>query len=82
MVTRKKGFILEADIHGMTSVEAKKSLEKLLSSINDNTIKEVLVIHGYHNGSFLKDMVRKFKHHKIKQRIISLNNGETTFILK
>ena len=82
MTTKKFGVTLQVDIHGMTSAEAKKSLERLLSSIKDPTIKEVLVIHGYHNGNVLKNMVRKLKHPCIKQRVLSLNNWETTLVLK
>lgn len=82
MITKKYRFTMQVDIHNMTYIDAKKSLEKLLSTLNDPNIKEILVIHGYHNGNVLQNMVRKLKHPKIKQRILSLNNGETTLILK
>lgn len=68
------------DIHGFTREEAKKYLIKTI----DNSPKgcELTVIHGYHNGQSLQNMVRKnLKHDRIKARILGLNQGETTLIL-
>ena len=81
MVTKKSAFTIEADIHGMTVSEAKKSLEKLLNTA-DSTIKEIDVIHGYSNGQALQNMVRKdLKHKRIAAKILSLNQGVTTLKL-
>lgn len=81
MMERKYGWTIEADIHGMRCAEAKKQLELLLSRTG-NDIREIVVIHGYHGGKALQDMVRKeLKHPRIRQKMLSLNSGQTTLIL-
>ena len=57
MVTRKLGNTVEVDIHGLTESDAKRQLEQFLSRA-DASLQEVVVIHGYHNGQILRDMVR------------------------
>lgn len=82
MLERRYGWTIEADIHGMRAAEAKRELELLLGRADKN-IHEIVVIHGYHGGSALKDMVRKeLRHSRIQQKILSLNQGETTLLLK
>jgi DNA-nicking Smr family endonuclease len=69
------------DIHGMTTTEAKKLLEQIISSAPLKS--EITVIHGYHGGQALQNMVRKgLKHKRIKQKILSMNFGETILILE
>ena len=78
MVTKKIGFTVEVDIHGMTVIEAKRELEKLLNTC-DNSIKEIDVIHGYTGGQALLNLVRKgLTHKRIVSRMLSLNQGVTT----
>ncbi len=70
---------VEIDIHGLTEQMAIKTLEKFIVSC-DNSISEIVVIHGYHGGNALKDMVRnpnKLRSKKIRKRKLSLNQGET-----
>lgn len=68
------------DIHGMTTAGAKKRLEQIISAAPPNS--EITVIHGFHKGQALQNMVRKgLKHKRIKQRILSLNYGETILII-
>ena len=57
MLERKYGWTIEADIHGMRVLEAKRELETLIGRA-DKSIREIVVIHGYHGGSALKNMVR------------------------
>lgn len=76
------GYQIEVDIHGMRCEEAKRQLELLLKRTGRD-IHEIVVVHGYHNGSALLNMVRnEFKHPRIKQKVVGLNNGQTTFVLK
>lgn len=78
MTTRKYGFTVEADIHGMTAAEAKRALEQLLNTCDDS-VREVDVIHGYTGGQALLNMVRRdLKHKRILSRMLSMNNGVTT----
>ena len=53
MLERKYGWTIEADIHGMRVLEAKRELETLIGRA-DKSIREIVVIHGYHGGSALK----------------------------
>ena len=71
--------MVEIDIHGYTEYDAIKILEKFIVSC-DYSVKQILVIHGYHGGSVLKDMVRnsnKLRSKRIKRRRPTMNQGET-----
>ena len=82
MIVSKHGFILTVDIHGMLVAEAKTALERLISSADKN-ISEITVIHGYSGGKGLKNMVqKKLSHPRIKQKILSMNQGETSLVIK
>lgn len=71
----------EIDIHNMTSDQAKRHLELYLGRA-DGSVKEVTVIHGYSNGTVLRDMVRhSLRHPRIKSRYASLNPGVTILVL-
>ena len=77
----KQNEVQEVDIHNMQTWEAKYYLERLLVEV-DSTIKELVVIHGYHGGTALMNVVRKeLRSKKIKRRFISLNPGVTSLIL-
>ena len=82
MMERKFGWTLEVDIHGMRAAEAKRQLELLLGRVGKD-IRESVVIHGYHGGKILQDMVRsELKHPRIQRKLLSLNSGQTTLVLK
>ena len=82
MLERKYGWTIEVDIHGMRAMDAKRELELLIGRADQN-IREIVVIHGYHGGSALKNMVRnELRHPRIQQKVLSLNQGETTLLLK
>ena len=81
MLERKFGFTLEVDIHGMRAQEAKRQLELLLSRADDS-VHEIVVIHGYHGRQVLANMVRsELRHPRIKQKMRSLNSGQTSLVL-
>ena len=81
MLQRKFGWTLEVDIHGMRAAQAKRELDLLLGRVGSD-IREIVVIHGYHGGKALQDMVRtELKHSRIKQKILSMNSGQTTLML-
>ena len=82
MVVKKFGHNLEVDIHGMTVAQAKKELASLISRC-DKATHEIDVIHGCHGGTALQNMVRReFSHPRLVKRILSLNNGMTTLVIK
>lgn len=73
--------VYKIDIHGEEKIVAVKKVQKLLSSLS-NDYKELVVVHGYRNGSILQNAIRnELKHYRIKRKIITFNHGETTFIL-
>ena len=59
----------ELDIHGLAEQEAIIVIEKFIASC-DKDIKEIVVIHGFHSGDVLKEMVRsprKIRSKRIKR---------------
>lgn len=75
------GQILEIDVHGLLSHEAKLYVEQTINACDKN-IKEVHVIHGYRSGRALLNTIRKQVHSKrIKQVVVELNPGVTVFLL-
>lgn len=71
----------EIDIHNMRRDEAKQLLERFLTTAN-GSIREVVVIHGCHSGTVLRDMVRGgLRHRRIRARMPGLNDGVTTLLL-
>ena len=69
----------EIDIHGLTERDALKKLERFIAECS-NDVEEIRVIHGYHSGDVLKEMVRnprKLRSNKIRRRKLSMNQGET-----
>ena len=68
------------DLHGLTKEEAKFELLRCFQFVDFGT-KAILVVHGYHNGTVLKNLVRKeFKHELINNKI-AVDASQTLFIL-
>lgn len=77
----KKDEILKVDLHKMQVWDAWSYLDYFVTNAPNN-IKEIVVIHGYHGGTSLLEMVRKNYHNKrVKRKFLSLNHGITSFIL-
>lgn len=82
MRQEQHGNTIEMDIHGMTTGEAKRALEQLISRA-PGEVKEIVVIHGYRGGQALRDMVRvRLKHPRLSGKLITLNQGSTRLLLK
>ena len=83
MVIRRKGTVIEADIHGMTADEARRELLRLLDRAGSD-VTAIHVIHGYRRGDVLRGMVQTGLHHpRIAYRCPSLGNeGETKLWLR
>lgn len=72
----------EVDIHGYTTKEAKMILDQTLNLL-PTSIHEITVIHGFQHGTALQQFVRKGYHHRrLDRTMLSMNKGQTTFILK
>ena len=73
--------IIEVDLHRMPLWEARLVLEDTVTQA-PSYVKEIVVIHGFHKGQVLMNMVRKeFKHKRVKGIHIGMNNGETVLLL-
>lgn len=71
------------DLHGMTEYEADCFLTEKLNFLDDD-IDVVRVIHGYHGGKVLFDLIRnKYYHYKIDYILpVFANDGETLYYIK
>ena len=57
-------------------------LERLIARCGSDD-HEIVVIHGYHGGRALQNMVRNDLHSaRILRRELSLNNGQTVLVLR
>lgn len=75
--------ILEIDIHTMNQFQAKVMIDSTLKRVKAD-IYRIRIIHGYHGGTTLRDMVRKIykEHPKVKRIEVGINQGETDLILR
>jgi DNA-nicking Smr family endonuclease len=75
-------MIATIDLHELTRKEAEAVLNIRLNAM-DKQVREVVVIHGYHNGIKLRGFVRNvYVHPRILTKLVSANPGETIFQLK
>lgn len=75
--------IIEIDIHGMTKQQAKIMLDSKIKKAKANVYR-IRVIHGYRNGTELRDLVRKgYRNNPKVIRIeVGMNQGETDLVLR
>lgn len=75
--------IIEIDIHEMNRFQAKMLIDSKLKKAKLD-VYIIRIVHGYHNGTALKDMVRKeYKGHpKVKRIELSSNQGITDLVLR
>lgn len=74
--------VMTIDLHEYSVIDAKQKLTVFVKTAPKH-IREIVVIHGYNHGTFLRDMVRKeFKNNRVERKLISLNQGITTLVLK
>lgn len=73
----------EIDIHNMTKIQAQTAIDAALRRAN-SSVYVVRVIHGFHGGTVLRDMVRSRyrKHPKVIRIEFGMNPGETDLILR
>ncbi len=74
-------YFIEIDLHNQTVESARKLITNTLNNLPSD-VREVNVIHGYHQGTALRDMVRKYSNSKIERKILGLNQGSTIFVIK
>ncbi|MCR6544266.1 Smr/MutS family protein [Dehalobacterium formicoaceticum] len=83
MNTNQPQGIVDLDIHGMNKYQAKILIDNRLKSAAAD-IYIIRVVHGYHSGTELRDMVRKeYKGNpKVKRIQYGMNPGVTELILR
>lgn len=74
---------IELDLHGMTCAQAQVAIDAALRRARPSTYR-LEVIHGYHGGTELRDMVRRIyaKHPKVRRIELGLNLGSTVLVLR
>ena len=75
--------ILELDIHGMTQVQAKTAIDAKLRRAGSGVYR-LRIIHGYHGGTVLRDMVRREygAHPRVKRVEGGFDPGITDLVLR
>lgn len=73
----------EIDIHNMTKAQAQIAVDAALRRAN-SSVYTLRVIHGFHGGTALREMVRNRyrKHPKVVRVEVGLNPGETDLVLR
>ncbi len=69
------------DLHRFTKEEAKIELINALNN-TDLDIKCLVVVHGYHGGTVIKNLVRKEFSSPFVTEKINLDAGRTIYMLK
>lgn len=80
---RMEAGILEIDIHGLNQQQAQKVIDVKLRKASASVYR-IRVIHGFHGGTSLKEMVqREYRNYDKVIRIESGGNqGETFLVLR
>lgn len=79
---RKEGSVVSVDLHGVYLEDARDLLLNWLDHAPAG-VTELRVIHGSNRGTVLRDMVREeLSHPKIREKLPTLNPGETRIVLK
>ena len=72
--------ILELDLHGKNEYQAKVAIDAALRRAKAGTYR-LRLIHGYHGGTALRDMIRRDYASKFL-RVLPLDNGRTDLVLR
>lgn len=72
--------ILELDLHGKNEYQAKVAIDAALRRAKAGTYR-LRLIHGYHGGTTLRDMIRRDYAGKCL-RVLPLDNGRTDLVLR
>ena len=75
--------IVELDIHGMTKYQAKICIDSYLKKARRDVYR-IRIVHGYHNGTELKNMVHinYWNHPNIIRIEVGLNQEITDLVLR
>ncbi len=75
--------IVEIDVHGMNQHQARIYINSTIKKAKSDVYR-IRIIHGYHQGNALKNMIRKeYRHYPGVLSIeYGMNPGETDLILR
>ena len=75
--------MIEVDVHGMNCYQAKVRLNSVLRRA-DASVYQIIVIHGYHGGDALKEMIRSeyASDARVKRIKTDGDPGRTTLVLR
>ena len=74
---------IRVDLHGMNCTQAQAAVDAALRPAG-GSVYRLEVIHGFHSGTQLRDMVRRVygRHPKVRRLELGLNQGSTTLVLR
>ena len=74
---------IRVDLHGMNCTQAQAAVDAALRRAG-GSVYRLEVIHGFHSGTQLRDMVRRVygRHPKVRRLELGLNQGSTTLVLR
>ena len=82
-IIRNYNKTLTIDLHGMRANELKPRLEAMIESQRIGDCEKLFLIHGFNNGTVLRDIIRNdLKSNRIKKIQNGSNSGETVILLK
>ena len=73
-------YSVTIDLHGQTVESAGKLLTQRLKQLSDE-VREVTVLHGFHGGTALRDMVRRYKNPRIERKYSDLIKAKRYLLL-
>ena len=75
--------IVEIDIHGMNRFQAQSCIDASLRRAG-GAIYRIRVIHGFHSGTVLRNMIRQryATHSKVLRIEMGINPGETDLVVR
>ena len=75
--------IMEIDLHGKNSYQAKVTLDAALRRASAGTYR-IRCIHGFHGGTALRDLVRREygRHPRVKRIETGMGEGVTDLVLR
>ena len=68
------------DLHGLTKAEAEFELLRALEFV-DTHVRAIEIVHGYHSGTILKNLVRKEFTHPLIAKKMPLDASRTLYVL-
>ena len=74
------GGIVEIDLHGKNSYQAKVTIDAALRRARAGTYR-LRIVHGYNSGTALRDIVRQEYAGRVL-RVVALDQGRTDLVLR